>query len=186
MDEDVLVYQLKSSTTLTVAAAASDFEGVARVIFLVDGTPAFTDLTTPFSAALTHLVPGTHLLTARAYDTAGNNVLAPSGTAAPAPASSLLDPPAPPESLDSFRAYPDPFRPGHGASGVTFDQIPEGSEIRLFTMDGRPVKTLVANSSDFAVWDLTSDGGNLVASNVYVAGIEKNNARKRVKVVVQK
>ncbi|MBL0059756.1 MAG: fibronectin type III domain-containing protein [Elusimicrobia bacterium] len=89
-------------------------------------------------------------------------------------------------TVDTARAYPVPYRPGRGATGVTFDRTPEGADIRLFTNDGRLVKTLAGNSSGMAIWDLTNDDGTPVASGVYLAIIEKNGARKKLKVVVQK
>ncbi|MBL0059755.1 MAG: fibronectin type III domain-containing protein [Elusimicrobia bacterium] len=89
-------------------------------------------------------------------------------------------------TVDTARAYPVPFRPGRGATGVTFDRTPEGADIRLFTNDGRLVKTLAGNSSGMAIWDLTNDEGIPVASGVYLAIIEKDGGRKRLKIVVQK
>lgn len=89
-------------------------------------------------------------------------------------------------TVDTARAYPVPFRPGRGVTGVTFDRTPEGADIRLFNNDGRLVKTLAGNSSGVAIWDLTNDDGQPVASGVYVAIMEKNGGSKRFKVVVQK
>jgi hypothetical protein len=62
------------SGTITVTASAADAVGVAGVQFLVDGTPLAEDTTAPYEVAWdTKSVPdGTHTLTARAGDTAGN------------------------------------------------------------------------------------------------------------------
>jgi hypothetical protein len=73
-----------------------------------------------------------------------------------------------------------------GAQGITFDQIPAETPVRLFTVDGRPVKTLTTDVDGKATWDMTNDEGTPVASGVYLAMIEKNGAKKRLKVVVQK
>jgi hypothetical protein len=89
-------------------------------------------------------------------------------------------------TVDTARAYPSPFRPGLGAAGITFDQLPEGTPIRIFTAAGQSVKSLAADDTGRVDWDLTNEEGQPVASGVYVATMEKNGARKRLKVVVQK
>jgi hypothetical protein len=38
--------------------------------------------------------------------------------------------------VDGARAYPVPFRRGYGATGITFDQIPAETPVRLYTIDG--------------------------------------------------
>jgi hypothetical protein len=62
------------SGTVSVAVSASDNVGVARVDVLVDGTVAGSDTTAPFAVAVdtTRLASGSHALTARAFDAAGN------------------------------------------------------------------------------------------------------------------
>jgi hypothetical protein len=90
-----------------------------------------------------------------------------------------------PETMDRARAFPVPFRPGIGAEGITFDQIPEGSSVKIYTIDGRPVKTLSTDTAGKALWTLDNEEGNSVASGVYIAVIEKAGARKKIKVVVQ-
>jgi hypothetical protein len=92
----------------------------------------------------------------------------------------------PPDTIDGARAYPVPFRPGLGVEGITFDRLPEETAIRIFTVDGRPVKTLVTKPGRDTLWDLTNNDGNPVASGVYLAIIEKDGGRKRLKIVVQK
>lgn len=90
-----------------------------------------------------------------------------------------------PASLDGARAYPSPFRPGLGASGITFDQLPEDSSIGIFTVNGQRIKTLTTASDGSIFWDLTNDNGSSIASGVYLALIDKNGNRKQLKVLVQ-
>jgi hypothetical protein len=87
--------------------------------------------------------------------------------------------------VDGARAYPVPFRPGHGADGITFDQLPEGTRISILTIQGRPVRTLTVNNTNAVLWDMSNDDGQSVASGVYVAVSEKDGAIKRIKFVVQ-
>jgi hypothetical protein len=62
------------SGTATMAATATDNVGVTRVDFLVDGQVKGIDRSTPYNATLdtTTLSNGAHILTAKAYDAAGN------------------------------------------------------------------------------------------------------------------
>jgi len=62
------------SGALAVTATASDNVGVTRVDVLVDGTPAGSDATAPYSVTVdtTALANGSHAISARAFDAAGN------------------------------------------------------------------------------------------------------------------
>jgi hypothetical protein len=63
-----------SSGTITLSATASDNVGVTKVEFYVDGVLKGTDTATPFTMTLASstLTNGSHSLTAKAYDAAGN------------------------------------------------------------------------------------------------------------------
>ena len=62
------------SGAVTISAAASDDGGISRVEFLVDGALLASDTTSPYSASwsTTATSNGTHSLSARAFDAAGN------------------------------------------------------------------------------------------------------------------
>jgi hypothetical protein len=64
-----------SSGTITLSATASDNVGVTNVEFYVDGVLKGADASSPYSMTLnsTTLSNGTHSLTAKAFDAAGNN-----------------------------------------------------------------------------------------------------------------
>ncbi len=63
-----------SSGTITLSANASDNVGVTNVEFRVDGVLKGSDATTPYAITLdsTTLADGSHSLTAKAFDAAGN------------------------------------------------------------------------------------------------------------------
>jgi hypothetical protein len=63
-----------TSGTITLSATASDNVGVTKVEFYVDGVLKGTDTTAAYSMTLdsTLLANGSHTLTAKAYDAAGN------------------------------------------------------------------------------------------------------------------
>lgn len=64
-----------SSGTITLSATAADNVGVTNVEFYVDGALKGNDTTAPYSMTLdsTTLANGSHSLTAKAFDAAGNN-----------------------------------------------------------------------------------------------------------------
>jgi hypothetical protein len=92
----------------------------------------------------------------------------------------------PPNTIEIARAYPNPFRSGGAANGITFDKLPEGASVRLFTIDGREVATLTAGSDGKALWTLTNGNGSQIASGVYLAYIKNGGETRLLKVMVQK
>jgi hypothetical protein len=76
------------------------------------------------------------------------------------------------------RVYPNPWRSdSHAAPMVTFDQFPDGSSIKVFTLSGRLVKKLVTNVNT-ATWDLTNTNGKTVASGLYIYLVEDGHGGK--------
>jgi hypothetical protein len=65
------------SGTITLSASASDNVGVSKVEFYVDGVLKGTDTASPYTMTLnsTTLANGSHALTAKAYDAAGNSTV---------------------------------------------------------------------------------------------------------------
>ncbi len=63
-----------TSGTITLSATASDNVGVSKVEFYIDGNLQATDTASPYSTTVnsTTLTNGSHSLTAKAYDAAGN------------------------------------------------------------------------------------------------------------------
>jgi hypothetical protein len=70
--------------------------------------------------------------------------------------------------LASVRVYPNPFKPNRGADTITFDQIPAGSTVKIFTVSARWVATVTADSMGKAHWNLTNNSGDKVASGIYL------------------
>lgn len=66
-----------TSGTITLAASATDNVGVTKVEFYVDGLLVGTDTASPYSMTLdsTTLANGSHNLTAKAFDAAGNSTV---------------------------------------------------------------------------------------------------------------
>jgi hypothetical protein len=51
---------------------------------------------------------------------------------------------------------------------IKFEGMPGGSMIKIFTISGHEIKELSADSTGLALWDRTNEGGELVASGVYI------------------
>ena len=66
--------------TATLTATASDNTGVTKVEFYDNGALVGTDTTTPYSFGWTTGVAGSHALTAKAYDAAGNTTTSAAST----------------------------------------------------------------------------------------------------------
>jgi 3',5'-cyclic AMP phosphodiesterase CpdA len=60
---------------VTLAASASDDRAVTNVSFRVDGTTVADDATAPYTASWTPTAPGSYILTAVAYDNAGQSTV---------------------------------------------------------------------------------------------------------------
>jgi hypothetical protein len=70
--------------------------------------------------------------------------------------------------LSQVKVYPNPWRKDkHATQNVTFANLPIGSTVKLFTVSGHQVKSFT-ESGGKAIWDLTNDSGDKVASGIYV------------------
>ena len=68
---------------------------------------------------------------------------------------------------------------------MTFDQIPIGATIRIYTLTGTLVKD-IGNATGNVVWDVKNDSGEDVASGIYFARISGSGGEKTIKIVVQR
>lgn len=87
-------------------------------------------------------------------------------------------------SLSPVRVYPNPWKVNrHGEMGITFNDLPTGSEIKLFAVSGHWVKTLKPSGTIIS-WDLTNNSGEKVASGIYLYLITTSSGDKRTGQVV--
>jgi len=89
------------------------------------------------------------------------------------------------QDLGAVRAYPNPWRiDRHGALPMVFDQIPAATvaTLRIFTISGELVRTMTGAQN--LQWDLRNQGGQNVASGVYLYLLTADNQKKTGKVVV--
>ena len=73
--------------------------------------------------------------------------------------------------LSQVRVYPNPWRsdkPAHlSHPWVTFDNMPLGATVKIFTASGREVKKMTP-AVNSVQWDLANESGDKVASGVYL------------------
>jgi subtilisin family serine protease len=87
------------------------------------------------------------------------------------------------EGDEKVIAFPNPFRPSqHGAATIT---IPTGlqstgAQIRVYTMAGEIVRDLGAKTS----WDGKNDGGNEVATGVYILLVKTDAGTQKARLAV--
>jgi hypothetical protein len=80
--------------------------------------------------------------------------------------------------LADAHPYPVPYRSARDEHGITFTGLSSFGTIKVFTLDGRLVKTLAFNGESSMAWEpVTSDSGESVGSDVYLYMIENDHQR---------
>ncbi|MXV73954.1 S8 family serine peptidase [Candidatus Poribacteria bacterium] len=91
--------------------------------------------------------------------------------------------------LMQVRVYPNPVRPNVADKGViTFDRIPIGTRIQLFTAKGELLETLDVTEQDHnrKKWWLTSNNTADVSTGIYIYVLEFDSQKKIGKIAVIK
>lgn len=84
-------------------------------------------------------------------------------------------------NLDGAHAYPTPFIPSKGHTGITFTALPPQVKVRIFSLSGRLVRTLEKNdSTDSLLWSpVVNEQGSPLASGVFLFSLSDAGTRKR-------
>jgi hypothetical protein len=91
----------------------------------------------------------------------------------------------PAQTLTESYAYPNPFKPGEGHTNVTFTNLASDCTIKIFTLTGDAVRTILETDGDgVATWDVKNEAGEDVASGLYLFVIKSADDLKRGKLVV--
>ena len=91
--------------------------------------------------------------------------------------------------LTQVRVYPNPVRPNAADKGViTFDKLPIGTHIQLFTANGELLEALDVTEQDHnrKEWWLTSNNTGDVSTGIYIYVLEFETERKIGKIAVIK
>ena len=91
--------------------------------------------------------------------------------------------------LEQVRVYPNPVRPNGADKGaITFDRLPIGTRLQLFTPNGELLETLDVTQQDRnrKQWWLTSNNTADVSTGIYIYVLEFGEQRKVGKIAVIK
>lgn len=89
----------------------------------------------------------------------------------------------------SVRIYPNPWKPNSGVtntgdtSGISFDQLPANTHIRLYTISGQLIREESSPGSIWT-WDGTNQSGKDVASGVYLYILTSGSNVKKGKLTI--
>ncbi len=88
-------------------------------------------------------------------------------------------------ALGGAVVFPNPFRPA-SHTGITFSNLMPGTQIRIFTVSGRLLRELEADSTGQAAFDGASQDGEPLASGVYLVSLTAGTSQKTVKFAVER
>lgn len=93
---------------------------------------------------------------------------------------------APSLDLSNAHPFPVPYKASRDPAGITFTGLSSIATVKVFTLDGRLVKTLTDDSgAGFVRWDpVNNESGDPVASDVYLYVIENDQQRRIGKLMV--
>jgi hypothetical protein len=92
---------------------------------------------------------------------------------------------APDTDLSQAYAYPVPFKPSEGHKVITFTNLASECTIKIFTISGELVKTIVHNDGLYThEWDVKNEDGKNVASGVYIYSIKSAADKKQGKIMI--
>ena len=136
---------------------------------------------------------GQPLTAADQYEIAVSNVADIDENAIRGDTQPLIVPSSPSETavsdLTHVRVYPNPVRPNMNDKGlITFDKLPIGTSIRLFTANGELLETLDVTEHDHnrKEWWLTSNNTADVSTGIYIYVLEWDTQRKIGKIAIIK
>ncbi len=91
----------------------------------------------------------------------------------------------PKPKLSTVSVYPNPFLLSRNEAEVIFDSLTATSTVSIFTVNGELVREISSEGSGRKEWNGRNQGGNLVASGVYIWVVrDKNGNSRRGKIAV--
>lgn len=89
------------------------------------------------------------------------------------------------KTLDDVYVYPNPLKPDSDTDVVTFNRLPSGASIRIYTILGELVSAMENITTGSMQWDTRNKHGKRVTSGVYLYVLTDDQGRiKRGKVVI--
>lgn len=88
-------------------------------------------------------------------------------------------------SVSSAHVYPNPCTLAKGCTGITFTRLTLRATVRIFTVSGEKVRTILKNNNiDSVGWDLRNEAGSIVASGLYLYVVSGEGTSKTGKIVI--
>jgi hypothetical protein len=87
-------------------------------------------------------------------------------------------------NLERLVVFPNPLRYDIHGNKITFGNIPQNSDIFIFSVNGKKITQLEKKNSGSIQWDLINDEGQLVTSGVYIFLVRYLDRQKLGKFVV--
>ncbi len=86
---------------------------------------------------------------------------------------------APAEKLSQVVPFPNPFIIRNGTEMLTFDRLPYGAKVRIFTVAGELIKEIKSEDDDDK-WNGRNQAGELVAGGIYLFHIQDSSGKSAV------
>jgi hypothetical protein len=86
-------------------------------------------------------------------------------------------------SVGTARIFPNPYRAATDGF-ITFDMIPPGSRVRVFTLRGERILDTTADGTGTVTWMADNTAGRPVASGLYLVTIESGGSKNILKLAV--
>jgi len=88
-------------------------------------------------------------------------------------------------SVADAYSFPNPFKPSEGHTTITFTNLSSISTVKIYTLTGQLVRTIIENDGDAQVtWDVKNSAGEDVVSGLYLYVVKSADDIKRGKLVV--
>lgn len=91
-----------------------------------------------------------------------------------------------PKKLKTY-TFPNPYKASkHASKGITFANIKQGDNIKIFNIAGEMVYEKKMSASGDYKWDVRNNSGNFIASGIYIYIIESQGSIYKGKIAVER
>jgi hypothetical protein len=93
----------------------------------------------------------------------------------------------PSSDLNNIKVFPNPFYPNRSGQGmITIINLPENSNIKIYTLSGQKIYETRSDSTGTAYWDGKNSKGQMAGSGVYLCYIKSSVGSKTIKVAIER
>ncbi|HGE70328.1 TPA: T9SS type A sorting domain-containing protein, partial [Candidatus Poribacteria bacterium] len=93
----------------------------------------------------------------------------------------------PSSDLNNIKVFPNPFYPNRTGQGIiTITNLPENSNIKIYTLSGQKIYETMSDSTGTVYWDGKNSKGQMAGSGVYLCYIKSSVGSKTIKVAIER